>query len=94
MATEVSVDKIHSCALDAEKELEKLATYLAQAGVDNQIVDTVGGMADAMRQIAKSVGKPSKQGEAPVEQEAPQKRETMDTATNSLVDDVRARREQ
>jgi hypothetical protein len=44
-------------AVAAEKNLEQLATGLAQGGVDQKIVDTVTQMAEVTRKIVSALGK-------------------------------------
>lgn len=84
-------DKLHQYALDAEKNLEKLATGLAHAGVDKSVTSAVTKMADSMRKIVQAMGKTQPPPEA--EPEAPAERETMDSAADGMIDDVRAARE-
>lgn len=59
---------LHEYALAAESNLEKLATGLAQAGVDEGTVGAVTQMADATRKIVKALGKGQ---EATGDEEAP-----------------------
>lgn len=85
-----SPGSIHNHALQAEKHLEQLATGLGSAGVDPAVVKAVAQMADAMRKIVEQMG-PDQMDKAKAATERPA---TMDGATDSLVDDVRARRSQ
>lgn len=52
-----SPDQLHTLALEAEACLEKFATALASAGVDEKATTAIGQMADAVRQIAGMLGK-------------------------------------
>lgn len=80
--------KLHDLALSAEKNLEQLATALSQNGADPGAVKAVSTMADVMRKMLKTMASQA-QAEQP-----PQPRHTMDSATNSLAADIRARRQQ
>lgn len=79
---------LHDHALQAEKHLEALATGLAHAGAPEQVTKSIGQMADAMRQIIASMGNARSATPSPDQQ--PQQPETMDSAANGLVADVRA----
>jgi hypothetical protein len=46
----------HEYAVEAEANLEKLATELARAGADDQTVAAVEQMADVTRKIVKALG--------------------------------------
>jgi hypothetical protein len=80
---------VHSCAQKAQAALEKLATELAHAGAPKNVTGTVSKMADAVGQIVDGTAKA-----APAPQPAPQQPHTMDSAANSLVADVAARKAQ
>lgn len=86
----------HQYAVDAEANLEKLATELAQAGADPGTVKVVTQMADVTRKIVKALGKgqaATGDNEPPEPQpaEQPQGRETMDSATSGLQAEAQAR---
>jgi hypothetical protein len=68
---------LHGYAVDAEKNLEALATGLAQAGHDPGTIDAVTQMADMTRQLVKALG-------AGQEQTGDDQPATMDSATNDL----------
>lgn len=71
--------KLHEYALDAEKNLEKLATGLSQEGAPKEMIDAVEQIADALHDVAKALAPPE-----------PEKRPTMDDATNEMMADRRA----
>jgi hypothetical protein len=48
---------LHELAVDGEKNLEQLATGLAQAGANPETVQAVEQMADVLREIVKALGK-------------------------------------
>lgn len=75
---------LHQYAVEAEANLEKLATGLAQAGADEGTVNVVEKMADATRKLVKALGagQESTSDEEPAEQ--PEKPQTMDSATSDL----------
>lgn len=86
---------LHELALGAEKNLEQLATGLAQAGADKQTVAAVSKMAEVTRGIVKALGKGQEQTgdtQPPAEPPAPQaappeqqpQRPTMTSATADL----------
>jgi hypothetical protein len=87
---------LHVLAVDAEKNLEQLATGLAQAGADQGTVQAVTKMAEVTRQIVKALGAGQSQtaDAAPAAQPAPPSQpppqagparpETMDSATAAL----------
>lgn len=85
---------LHAYAVEAESNLEKLATGLAQAQADPQIVKTVSEMADVTRKIVKALGKGQEQtGDKeppapepqPQQQPAPQQQpRTLGEATDQL----------
>lgn len=93
-------DNLHQYAVDAESNLEKLATGLAQAGADEETVKAVSKMADVTRQLVKALGKGQEQtadDEEPAPEEAEpapeeQQPRSMDQATNELHQEVLARR--
>lgn len=71
--------KLHGYALAAEKNLEALATGLAQAHADPGAVKAVSGMADMMRKLLSVMAKQA-QSEPP-----PAPRPTIDSATRDMV---------
>lgn len=89
----VETDALHKDALGAEKHLESLATGLAHAGADKSVTDAVGKMAESMRKIVEAMGKsqpPPAAEDTPPAQPAP--RETMNSAADGMVNDIRAAR--
>lgn len=48
---------LHEYAVQANANLEKLATGLAQAGTDDQTIKVVSQMADVTRKIVSALGK-------------------------------------
>lgn len=92
--------KLHSYALSAEKNLEALATGLAQLGGDEQAVKAVAKMADVCRQLAAGMAKlahhtpPPAQPEQPAQAQPAQQPQTMGTATDSMQQDLAAKRNQ
>lgn len=83
-ATGPAASKLHDLALGAEKNLEALATGLAQNHADPGAVKAVSQMADVMRKILSAMGKQA-QAEQP-----PAPRPTMDDAMNQTMDAHRA----
>lgn len=88
---------LHSEALQAEQHLEALATGLAKAGVEERVVDAVTSWAKGARTIAAQLGKGQERtaDDEPAQQEepnedAPQPRHTMQSATNELHRDAQA----
>jgi len=83
---------LHAYAVQAEANLEKLATGLAQAGVDPATVDGVSKMADMVRQLVGALGKGQEQtgDEEPPAQ--PQPRPTLDSAVGAMHQDVQGQR--
>lgn len=76
--------EMHDVAVDAEDNLEQLATLMGKADAPEPVVKAVSSMAAAMRQIIKSMAKaPTPE---PVEEEG---RPTMDSATNELAANAR-----
>lgn len=71
---------LHSYAVDASENLERLATGLGQAGAPPETVEAVTKMADVTRQIIKSLGA----GQEQTADDAPPARPTMDSAINDL----------
>jgi hypothetical protein len=73
---------LHAYAVQAEQNVEKLATGLAQAGADPGTVKVVSQIADVLRKIIKALGKgqevsgdqepPAQEQPAPPPQEPPQ----------------------
>jgi hypothetical protein len=73
---------LHEYAVQAEANLEKLATGLSQAGASPETVKAVTQMADVTRQIVTALGKGQEatgDEEPPAEQEQPR---TMDQAAS------------
>lgn len=91
-----SGNSLHSHALKAEGSLEQLATGLAQAGADEATVTAVSKMAHVVRQIVGALGKGQEQtGDTappapPAPQQPQQPAQTMDSATQSLHQDMQA----
>ena len=85
---EVTPEKLHGCAVEAEKNLEELATGLAQAGAPEAATKAVTRIADAVRDIVKSLAGAAQAAPAP-EQEQP---ETMDTAADGMMAEANAKR--
>lgn len=86
---------LHDHAVQAERHLEQLATGLAQAGAPDDTVKAVSKMAEVTRQIVTALGKGQEQtGDnqppAPPADQAQQPRQTMDTATAGLQNDMQA----
>lgn len=87
---------LHKYAVDAEENLEKLATGLVEAGAPENVTKTVSQMADVTRKIVEELGKGQEQTgdkEPPAEEPAAEqqpKRETMDSATSSLHQEAQA----
>lgn len=86
--------KLHKLALDAQGNLEQLATGLAQAHADPGAVKAVSSMASVMRRILTALAKAA-QAEQPAATAAPpaQQPQTMDTATNALQAALAAKRQ-
>lgn len=62
MATDApTAASLHDLALEAERNLEQLATGLASAGAEDNVVNAVSQMADATRKIASALGKGQEQ---------------------------------
>lgn len=77
--------QLHEIAVDAEKNLEALATGLAQAGADEPTIKTVTQMADVARQIVKALGKGQEEtGDAEPPAPEPEQPQTMDSAAGHL----------
>jgi hypothetical protein len=85
---DVTPEKLHGFGVAAEKNLEQLATGLAQAGAPDPAVKTVSQMAEGVRQIVKALAGAAQAAPAP-EQAQPQ---NMDTATNDMMAEAHARR--
>lgn len=83
--------KLHDLCLGAEKNLEQLATALSQAGADPKAVKAVAQMADVCRQLLKGMADLA-QKEAPPQPQAQAQPHTMDSATNSMQQDLAAQR--
>jgi plasmid stabilization system protein ParE len=86
---------LHAYAVAAEENLEKLATGLAQAGADEGTVDAVEKMADVTRKIVTALGAGQERtgDQEPAEPQPEQRRETMDSATDALAREARAKAE-
>lgn len=85
---------LHELALNAEKNLEQLATGLASAGAGDQTVQAVSAMADATRKIAAALGKGQEQtgdGEPPAQPEQPK---SFDQASQQMMADRKAANQQ
>ena len=82
---------LHEYAVQAEANLEKLATGLAESGADEQSVKVVSQMAEVTRKIVVALGKgqESTGDEEPAEPQP--RRQTMDSATNELHAETQAR---
>ena len=78
--------KLHTHALQAEKHLEALATGLASANAPKPVVSGVSRMADAMRDVIKSLNQQA--ADAP----PPQPKPTIGSATDDLATELRANR--
>lgn len=75
---------LHGLAVEAEQNAEKLATGLAQAGVDQKVVGAVEQCADVLRKIVKALGKGQEEtgdAEPPAPQEQPPPAETQQPST-------------
>jgi plasmid stabilization system protein ParE len=87
---------LHEYAVNAEENLEKLATGLAAAGADPAAIKTVERMADVTRKLVKALGKGQEQtGDAepppPEQPPAPAPRpRTIQSATEELRADAQA----
>lgn len=81
---------LHAYAVGAEQNLEKLATGLAQAGVDEQTIGVVSQMADVTRKLVVALGKGQEQtgDNEPPAQEGPPQRHTMDSGAAALHQDM------
>lgn len=91
---EVTPEKLHQHAVAAEKHLEQLATGLGQAGAPDPAVKTVSQMADAVRKIVQSLAAAAQAQPAPEQEAAPaQQPQTMDSATNDMQAELKARRQ-
>ena len=83
---------LHAYAVQAEANLEKLATGLAQAGADPATVDAVSKMADMSRKLVGALGKGQEQtgdDEPPAE---PQPRPTLDSAIGDMHQSMQGQR--
>lgn len=81
-------NSLHEHAVQAEKHLEQLATGMAQAGIEEGVIQTVSKMADVTRKIVTALGKGQEQtgdSEPPApEQAQPAPRPTVASATEEL----------
>lgn len=80
-------------AVDAERNLEGLATELARMGADEQTVNAVSQMADVTRKIVKALGKGQaetgdQQPPYPEQQPAQAQPRTIGEATSALHSDM------
>lgn len=77
---------LHTAAVNAEQNLEQLATGLAQAGADEATVQAVTKMAEVTRQLVKALGAGQEQtgDQAPPAASSEQQPNTMDSATADL----------
>lgn len=82
----VSQSNLHDKAVQAEASVEALATDLAKAGADDDMVDAVTKLADELRSIAGALVKG--QEAAPAQQPADPQRPSLDSATADLHRDV------
>lgn len=82
---------LHSYAVEAFANLEKLATGMAQEGADPAAINVVSKMADTTRKVVKLLGKGQEQtgdteppaAPAPAAPQ-PSQRPTLDSATSEL----------
>lgn len=89
---EVTPEQLHKFAVDAEQNVEKLATGLAQVGAPEPTVKTVSQIADALRTIAKSLASAAQAAPAPEPTPGPEPRHTMASATNDMMAEAKAQR--
>lgn len=83
---EPTPEKLHGHAVAAEKHLEQLATGLASAGAPEGTVKTVSQMAEGVRSLVKALASAAQSAPAPEQQP------TMDTATDDMMAEAKARR--
>jgi hypothetical protein len=83
---ESTPEKLHGYAVAAEKNLEQLATGLASAGAPEGTVKTVSQMAEGARSLVKALASAAQSAPAPEQQP------TMDTATDDMMAEAKARR--
>jgi hypothetical protein len=84
--------QLHDVAVDANKNLEELATGLAQAGADEKTIQAVSQMSEVTRKIIKALGKGQEttgDAEPPEDVQQPQ---TMAQAEQGFQQDLAARR--
>jgi hypothetical protein len=87
---------LHEYAVQAEGNLEKLATGLAQAGASPETVKAVEQMADVTRQIVAALGKGQEETgdeEPPAEQEQPRTMDQAANETSQMMQDSAAKRQ-
>lgn len=99
-------ESLQTYAVEAERNLEALATGLAKAGVDDSTVQGISRMADVVRKVVLALGKGQERtadDEAPerepaeepapetVAQQPQERRPTMDSATADLYRDAQAK---
>lgn len=86
---------LHEYAVQAEQNLEKLATGLAQAGASPETIKAVEQMADVTREIVKALGKGQEQTadeEPPAEEEAPSSFDQAAAETSQAMQESAAKR--
>lgn len=79
---------LHELAVDAGKNLEQLATGLAQVGANEAAVDACTSMAEATRRIAKGLVAPT-----PDPADAADEPASMNSATDELTSQLAAKRQ-
>lgn len=93
----VTPQKIHADAQQAHHYTEQVATDLAAAGAEDEVVDAVKQCAAVLKKVVSIAGKSSGAEEAEpeqakqVERDASAPRETMQSATESLAAEAQAR---
>jgi hypothetical protein len=99
-ATPSGAASLHQHAVDAERSLEQLATGLAQAGVDDQVVKTFTQFADVTRKLVSALGAGQEQtaDNAPPADEAlapspPSQPRTIHGAAQAMLGDMAAARQ-
>lgn len=99
-ASAAGASSLHKHAVDAERALEQLATGLAQAGVDEQVISTFTQFAEVTRQLVHALGAGQEQTadmEPPADEELapspPTRPRTIQSAAQGLLGDMSARGE-
>jgi hypothetical protein len=82
---------LHGLAVAAEKNLEQIATGLGQAGAPPAVIKTVTQMAEACRQLMKGLAGAAQASPPPPA--AGQPPATIDSATNDMTAQLRAKRQ-